>query len=268
MRVFLTAILLFPAIVSAQLNQLPAEFENVDVVEKTGTMIPKDLVFATENGDSVTIGSLLQSGKPVILNPVYFECPLLCTLVLNGLTDGMREMDLEPGRDFIVITYSINPSETPDLAYKKKQSHLEMLGKPVDASGWHFLTGSKTSIDALTSATGFGYRWDEASQQYAHAASIMFLSPSGVLTRYLYGLEYSAFDLSKALNEAADGMIGSQIDRIMMFCYTYDPTLRSYVPHALNMMKIGGILTMIFLGGFLGIMWSKEKIFTKKPQIV
>jgi protein SCO1/2 len=246
-------------------EELPPEFQNVDVMEKLGSPIPLDVRFASGSGDTVTLGSLLGNGKPVILNPVYYECPLLCTLVLNGLVDGLKQSDLVLGRDYDVITFSINPEEDAPMAARKKRAYLAELGAGVDSSAWHFLTGSKASIDALTGAVGFGYRWDEETKQYAHAASIMFLSPNGVVTRYLYGLEYKSFDLNKALSEAADGTIGSTIDRIVMYCFTYDPTLRSYVPHAINIMKVGGVLTMVLLGGFLAIMWSKERFLNKQP---
>ncbi len=244
---------------------LPPEFQSVDVVEKLGSPVPLDLRFASESGDSVLLSSLLGKGKPVILNPVYYECPLLCTLVLNGLVEGLKQSDLKLGVDYDVITFTINPAEDAPMAARKNRAYLAELGTVQDSSGWHFLTGNKASIDALTNAVGFGYRWDEETQQYAHAASIIFLSPNGVVTRYLYGLEFKPFDLNKALSEAADGTIGSTIDRIVMYCFTYDPTLRSYVPHAINIMKVGGLLTMVLLGGFLAIMWSKERFLNKQP---
>jgi protein SCO1/2 len=254
-----------PVALFGQQENLSPEFQSVGVVEHLGHMLPLDVTFASDSGDSVTIGSLLNKGRPVILNPVYYECPMLCTLVLNGLIDGLKASKLQLGRDYDVITFSINPAEDALMAARKKRAYLKTFDGPIDSTAWHFLTGNKAAIDKLTDAIGFGYRWDEETQQYAHAASIMFVSPSGVLTRYLYGLEFKPFDLTKALSEAANGTIGSTIDRILMYCYTYDPTLRSYVPHAINIMKVGGLLTMVLLGGFLAIMWSKEKFLNKQP---
>lgn len=255
-------------IAEAQLNQgKPAVLENVEVEEKLGDVIPTDLRFANSEGDSVRIGDLMESGKPVLLNPLYYECPILCSLVLDAVFDVVHELEWTPGEDYTIISFSIDPEETPDLAASTKQDYLNRLGRPGAPEGWHFLTGKPSSIDKLTEAVGFRYQYDETTGEYMHPASIMMISPEGVITRYLYGMNFKEFDLRNALYEAADGRIGSTIDKVLLYCYTYDPSSQSYVPVAINIMKLGGLATVIILGIFLGILWRREKRSSQLPKI-
>ncbi len=258
----LVALLLagFTETLSAQLNQgRPAELEGVDVDEKLGETIPLDLEFINTDGQTVTLGELMIPGKPVLLTPVYFECPMLCNLVIEGVYKVVEELQWTPGQDYTIISFSINPEESWQTAADGKERYLSGFNRPGAREGWHFLTGEEGQIRELTDAIGFHYKYDDESQEYLHPASIIFLSPEGMVTRYLYGIQYPEFDLRNALYESADGQIGSTIERAVLYCFTYDPESGSYVPVAMNIMKLGGLATMIILGIFLGLFWMKER---------
>jgi len=254
------SVLLISNISIAQLNQSkPAIFDNIGVEEKLGEQIPLNVTFATSVGDSVSIGELLQAGKPVLLNPLYYECPMLCGIVLEGVFNVVSELQWTPGEDYIIISFSIDPEETIEHASRSKQKYVEKLNRPEAESGWYLLTGTEKNIKRLTEAIGFTYTYDDRTGEYVHAAAISFLSPKGKISRYLYGIEFSEFSLRNALYESADGKIGSAIDQVVLYCFTYDPSSNSYVPVALNIMKLGGLATLIFLGIFLGLFWRREK---------
>lgn len=270
LSVFITLSVFFwsePA--TAQLNQgTPKILEDVGVDEKLGDKIPLDLKFANSAGDSVTIGELMSDGKPVLLNPLYYECPTLCGLVLDAVFKVVHELAWSPGREYTIISYSIDPEETHEHAAKSKEMYLADLDRAGAEDGWHFLTGSEESIKKLSEAVGFKYKYDERTGEYLHLASIMLISPEGVITRYLYGLQFLEFDLRNALSEAADGRIGSAIDRMILYCFTYDPASQSYVPVAMNIMKLGGLATVLILGIFLTLLWRREKgSSTSSPKI-
>ncbi len=243
----------------AQLNQSPAAVAGVGVDEKLGETIPMDLRFANSEGDSVSIGELMKDGKPVLLNPLYYDCPVLCGLVLDAVFKVVNELVWSPGKDYTIISFSIDPEETPEQAAASKETYLTDLNRPGAEDGWHFLTGNEKAIQALTDAVGFRYKYDERLGEYIHLASIMMISPEGVVTRYLYGASFREFDLRNALYEAADGTIGSTLDRVLFYCFTYDPSSQSYVPVAMNIMKLGGLATVIILGIFLGVFWRRER---------
>jgi protein SCO1 len=254
------SVLLFAVKAEAQLNQgKPAILEEIGVDEKLGDIIPLDAVFTDSDGNEVTIGELMESDKPVLLNPLYYDCPMLCNLIVEGVYKVVEELRWSPGRDYTIISFSIDPEERPELAAQNKERYLTELDRPGASDGWHFLTGTEDQIQKLTDAIGFRYKKDERTGEYIHAASILFLSPDGVVTRYLYGAEFSEFDLRNALYEAADGQIGSTMERAILYCFTYDPASLSYVPVAINIMKLGGLATLIILGIFLGLFWRKER---------
>jgi protein SCO1/2 len=194
----------------------------------------------------------------VLLTLNYYKCPMLCTLQLNGLVEGLKELDWTPGQEFELVTLSINPLETPSLARLKKQSYIKEYGRPSAAAGWHFLTGVEDNIRRLADTLGFGYRYDEEQEQYAHAAALFLITPDGRVARYLYGIEYPARELRLALLEAADGTIGSAIDQLILFCFHYDPSTRRYAPVAMNIMRVGGGLTAVLLGTTLGLFWVRD----------
>lgn len=255
----LLAVFLTSQAAQAQLNrEQPDALQNLGVDEHLGEFIPLDAKFATSTGDSVVLGDLLEEGKPVLLNPLYYECPMLCGLVLDGTINVIEELQWKPGKDFIVISISIDPEEDAELAARSKQNYLSQMDS-VTKSGWYFLTGDKSQIDKVVEAVGFRYKEIEGTGEFAHSAAIMLLSPDGKITRYLYGISYDEFNVRSALYEAADGKIGNTIDKVVMYCYQYDPDSGSYVPVAINIMKLGGLATLIILGIFLGSLWLREK---------
>lgn len=247
----------------AQLNQSrPQLVEGVEVEEKLGDTIPLQLKFANAAGDSILLADLFEKGKPVLLNPLYYDCPVLCGVVADAVLAVAEDLVWSPGNEYEIISFSIDPAETPDQASQTKNRIMQEFSRTSAENGWHFLTGNEETIQELTEAIGFRYAYDEASDEYIHAASIQLISPEGVITRYLYGLEFKEFDLRNALYEAADGKIGNTIEKLLLYCFTYDPSSNSYVPVAINIMKIGGLATLIILGIFLAFLWARDKAFS------
>ncbi len=244
----------------AQLNRgTPTEVDGVGVDENLGSTIPWDLSFVTSEGDSVTIKELMSDGKPVLLNPLYYECPSLCGLVIESVFKVVNQLRWTPGDDYTIISYSIDPTETPEQAAAEKKEVMANFDRVGAEDGWHFLTGSEEAIKELSNAVGFNYKYDERTGEYLHLASIMLISPDAVITRYLYGINILEFDLRNALYEAADGRIGSTIERAILYCFTFDADSQSYVPVAINIMKLGGLATMLILGIFLTILWRRDR---------
>jgi protein SCO1/2 len=247
------------ASVSAQLaDQVPEVLEEVGVTEHLNAKLPLDLEFRDEDGNWVELGSFFDGERPVILTLNYYRCPMLCGLMLNGVVDGLEAMSWTPGAEFEIVTISINPLETPELARAKKQNYLKRLERPAAAKGWHFMTGRELEINRLAETLGFSYTYDPVSQEYAHAAAIFVCTPDGRVARYLYGIEYPAKRLKLALLEAAEGTIGSTLDQLILYCYHYDPTNRRYTPVAMNIMRLGGGATALILGISLGVFWLRE----------
>lgn len=260
----LLALSLFTVLLTSQpaLSQLnreqPDALQDLGIEEHLGDYIPLDTKFAKANGDSVLLGDLLEEGKPVLLNPSYYECPMLCGLVIDGVINVIDNIVWKPGKEFTIITISIDPTEDAALARKSKENYIGHLDSTAQAN-WYFLTGSKEQIDKVVETVGFRYKEIEDTGEYAHSAAIMLLSPDGKITRYLYGISYKEFDVRNALYESADGKIGSTIDKVVMYCYQYDPKSGSYAPVAINIMKLGGLATLIILGIFLASLWLHEK---------
>ncbi|MEX2605581.1 MAG: SCO family protein [Gracilimonas sp.] len=252
-------VLLISQPAQSQLNrEQPDALQELGIDEHLGDYIPLDAKFANSEGDSLLLGDLLEEGKPVLLNPSYYECPMLCGLVIDGVINVMEKLAWKPSKEFTVITISIDPDEDAKLAAKSKDNFIGHLDSTSQA-GWHFLTGQKNQIDKVVDAVGFRYKEIEGTGEYAHSAAIMLLSPDGKITRYLYGISYKEFDVRNALYESADGKIGSTLDKVVMYCYQYDPDSGSYVPVAINIMKLGGLATLIILGIFLASLWLHEK---------
>lgn len=237
--------------------KIPAELEGVGVEEKLGVQVNERLEFVAENGRPVQLGRYLHQGRPVILNFVYYSCPMLCTLVLNGLTSSLREIPWTPGNEYEVVTISIDPREMYSLAASKKAAYLESFGRP--APGWHFLADLDDSAKKLASQVGFNYRWDEKLQQFAHSAALVLLTPDGKVARYLYGIQYKPFDLRLGLTEASQGRTGSTTDKLLLYCYQYDPNSRGYTMFAMNVMRGGGVLTVLILGFTITKLIRKER---------
>jgi len=254
----LLALLALPA--SAQLaDQEVDELEGVEVVEHPGAEVPLQLSFVDEDGKTVQLQDYFDGERPVILTLNYYSCPMLCTLQLNGLVDGLKQMEWTPGQEFEMVTVSINPTETPRLATLKKQTYLEHYERPSAASGWHFLTGEKANIDALAEPLGYGYRFDPETGQYAHAAVTYVVTPDGRVSRYLYGVLYDPQTLRLSLVEAADGEIGSSMDQFLLTCFHYDPEDGRYTLQAMNVARIGGVTVMLLLGLTVGGYFVREK---------
>lgn len=237
---------------------LPQQLEGVGIDEKVGQDIDLNLTFTNGKGYQQPLRDFFHPGKPVILNLVYYTCPMLCNLVMNGQTQAMREIPWTPGDQYEVVTISINPTETFDLAQKKRIAYTTSYDRP--APGWHFLVDHDGNVKKLAAQMGFHYRWDEQQQQYAHAAAIMILTPTGKISRYLYGIKFKPRDLRLALTEASDNKFAFSVDRLLLYCFHYDPAARGYVMFATNFMRAGGVLCVLLIGFFVYRMLRAERL--------
>jgi protein SCO1/2 len=252
-------------ILSPPASVRPPYLTNVGIEQRLDGQVPPDLAFVDETGRPVKLGDYYGK-KPLILNLVYYTCPMLCGEVLAGLSASMKMVKFDVGDEFDVITVSFNPKETPELAAAKKQEYLRRYGRPNAAAGWHFLTGSAESINALTKAVGFQYQYDASKNQYAHATAIMILTPQGRISRYFYGVDFPPKDLRMGLVEASQGKIGNAVDQVLLYCYHYDPTVGKYGAVVGNMLKIGGAFTILVLGGMILILFRLEKAATRRKD--
>jgi protein SCO1/2 len=236
----------------------PAELQKIDFEQKLDAQVPLDLPFRDEAGRPVQLRQYF-GARPVILTLVYYECPMLCTEILNGLVRSLKVLALEPGRDFAIVTVSFNPAEKPALAADKKASYLERYQRRGAGEAWHFLTGDEAAIKVLADAVGFHYVFDARLNQYAHPAGIMIATPEGRLSKYLYGIDYSARDIRLALVQASDHKIGSPVDRVLLYCYHYDPASGRYGLAVLSLIRLGGVLTLAVLGAFVLVSWRRDR---------
>ncbi|HWR36130.1 MAG TPA: SCO family protein [Clostridia bacterium] len=236
----------------------PPGLEHVTIEQKLDAQVPLNLQFKDEQGRAVKLGDYFHAGKPVLLTLVYYECPMLCGEVLNGATAAMKVLKFTPGNEYEVVTVSIDPRETPDLALAKKQSYMERLDRPGAEKGWHFLTGNEPDIKALADAVGWEYQYDPKTKQFAHAAGIVLLTPQGRVAQYYYGVEYSAKDLRLGMVEASKNKIGTIADRVLLYCYHYDPRTGAYGAVITNIMRAAGGATVLILGSFLVLMFRRE----------
>jgi protein SCO1/2 len=240
---------------------LPVALNGVGIDQKLDAQLPLDLVFRDEKGAQVKLGNYF-GRKPVILALVYYECPMLCTQVLNGMVSAFRVISFSPGREFEVVTVSFDPRETPMLAAAKKRTYVDFLppAKRAEATdGWHFLTGDTASIAELTAAVGFRYHFDQATNQFAHASAIYVATPQGKLARYFYGIEYAPRDLRLGLIEGSQNKIGSPVDQLLLYCYHYDPVTGRYGAAIMRLIRAAGVATVLALGAFIFIMVRKEQ---------
>jgi protein SCO1/2 len=225
----------------------PSPFSRIGLDQKVGEQVPANLPFRDEQGRTVRLGSYFGQ-RPVLMALVYYNCPMLCTLTLNGLTRSLKGVTFDAGRDFQLVIVSIDPRETPAIAARSRLDALARYSRPGADAGFHFLTGSAASIAQLTKAIGFRYYYDETVRQYAHAAGLMVLTPDGRLSRYFYGIEFPSRSLRLALYEAADRKIGSVMDQVLLYCFHYDPVQGRYSAVTLNIVRLGGVLTLLGLG--------------------
>jgi len=245
---------------------VPKALREVGFDQHLNDRLPLDATFADEDGRTVRLGDYFGS-RPVVLALVYYDCPMLCTQVLNSLTGALKTLSFDPGKDFEVITVSFDPREKPALAAAKKRNYLERYNRPGAAVGWHFLTGDKRSIDRLTSAVGFRYVWDNDLKQFAHPTGIMVLTPDGRLARYLFGVEYWPRDLRFALIDASAGKIGSPVEQVVLYCYHYDPETGRYGFIIMRVVRIAAAATVVALGAFIFVMIRRERAIDHQPSI-
>ncbi len=250
-------------IMSPPSNVRPPYLQNVGIEQHLNGQVPPDLAFVDDSGRTVHLGDYF-GHKPLILNLVYYNCTMLCGEALAGLTGAMKMVKFNVGDEFDVITVSFNPQETPEVAAAKKQDYLKRYGRAGAASGWHFLTGSPESINALTKAVGFQYQYDPKLNQYAHATAIMVLTPQGRISRYFYGVDYPPKDLRMGLVEASEGKIGNAVDQVLLYCYHYDPNTGKYGAIVSNILKLGAGLTILLLGGLILILLRLDKAATRR----
>ena len=247
---------LLPTLAAAQLGPpppppaTPGVLQEIGFDQRLGESVPLDLAFTDETGKSVRLSDYFGK-KPVVLSLVYYKCPMLCTISLNGLAGALEVLSFVPGQEFEVVTVSFDPTESPTLAAAKKRAYMARYKRPEAHAGWHFLTGPKESVEALTRAVGFRYVWDEATKQFAHPAGLLVLTPEGKISHYLFGVEYAPKDLRLALVDAAGGKIGNLADQVLLYCYQYDPMTGRYSASILNLLRVLGSLTVLALGTFI-----------------
>lgn len=235
----------------------PTPLKEVTIEQKLNSQLPLDAVFKDESGRSAPLGAYFGK-RPVVLALVYYQCPMLCTQILNGVVRAARAMVLTPGKDYDVVALSFDAREGPKDAAEKKAVYMKEYGHPDQASAWHFLTGDVDSIKRVTDAVGFRYAWDAHTAQFAHASAVYVITPGGKLSKYFYGIDYSARDMRFGLIQASDNKIGTPVDQILLFCYHFDPHSAKYTPVALGVLRLAGAATLFMLGGFVVVMLRRE----------
>ena len=245
-------------IMSPPANQRPPGLEFVGIEQHLNAEIPADLTFRDELGNPVKLGDYFGKGRPVILNLGYYQCPMLCGEVLQGLSGSLKILKFELGKDFDVVTLSFDPRETTEMAAAKKRDIMKRYGRPGADKGWHFLTGSPESINALTKIVGFQFQFDEKTEQYAHATAIVVITPDRHIAQYFYGVEFSPKDLRLGLVQASQGKIGTLADQVLLYCYHYDPRTGKYGAVISRVLQLAGLATMLILGTFVVIMFRAD----------
>jgi protein SCO1/2 len=239
-------------------SALPAPLREIGFDQNLDQRIPLDTVLVDEAGRQVRLGDYFGS-RPVVLLFAYYECPMLCTMVINGLAGALGVLTLQPGQDFEIVTVSFDPRDTPATAAAKKAAYLERYRRPGADAAWHFLTGDEGSVRRLTAAAGFRYVWDEATRQFAHPSGVIVLTPDGRLARYMFGIEYSPRDLRLAIVEASAGQVGSAVDALLLYCFHYNPMTGRYGLVVMRAIRLAGAATVLALGGFIFVMLRRER---------
>jgi len=239
-------------------SAIPAPLREIGFDQNIGDLVPLDAPFRDEAGAAVRLGDYF-GRRPVVMVFAYYDCPMLCTLSINGLASALNILSLDAGRDFDVVIVSFNPRDTPATATAKKAAYLSRYKRAGAEAGWHFLSGDRESIDRVTKAAGFRYTWDEATKQFAHPAGVMVLTPEGRLARYLFGIEYGPRDLRFALVEASAGKLGSRIDSLLLYCYHYDPITGRYGLAVMRAIRLTGAATVLALGAFIVVMVRRDR---------
>lgn len=238
---------------------LPGALQGVGIDQNLNVQLPLDLTFRDELGRTVPLSTYFHGGRPVILAPVYYRCPMLCTQILNGLASSLKAVSFNPGQEFEVVAFSFDPKDTVEIAAAKKEMYLRRYGRANTANGWHFLTGDEPNIKALMDAVGFHYKYDPATDQYAHASGVMIVNPDGRLSKYFYGVEYAPRDVRLGLVEASLDKIGTPVDQVLLYCYHYDPTTGKYGAVALNTLRMAAGGFVVVAGAFLFVMLRRDR---------
>lgn len=225
--------------------------KGLEIEQKLDTQLPLDLTFRDEAGRQVKLGDYFQKGRPVVITLVYFSCPMLCNVVLDGLTATIADIKMQPGKDYELLTISFDHRDTTALALEKKKLYSRRYGRKGADEGWHFLTTDEETVRRITAALGFRYAWDPKAQQFAHGTMTAVITPEGKVSRYLFGIDNPARDLRLAIVEAGDGKIGSPADALLLLCYHYDPATGTYSRYAMNFVRVGGVATVAALAGFI-----------------
>jgi len=239
-------------------NDVPEILEHVGIEQKIGASLPLDLTFYDSDGDAVALGDYFVD-KPVILTLVYYDCPMLCTEVLNGLSRSLAPLNYSIGDEFEVVTVSFDPKETPALAKKKKEVYTQRYGRPGTYEGWHFLTGDESAIDAITHKVGFNYAFDESTKQFVHGSAIIIATPQGDVSHYFFGIEYPSEDVRLALIESSENKLGNVFDQVMLYCFNYDPEQGRYGVVIMNAMRVAGLITLVAMGSFMIFMFQRDR---------
>lgn len=253
-RVLVCALLALPL-----LAQNPSAPPQASIAQKLDTRVPLELRLRNERGEIVRLGDLFGNGRPVLLNFVYFRCPMLCPMVLEGTTTSLTHLKFDIGKQFDVITVSIDPRDKASTAAELKEKYIRRYGRLDSAKGWHFLTANETTIKRLTDAVGFQFTYDSRTDQFAHGAALLVLTPDGRTSRYFYGFEFKPRDLRMAIVEASEGKIGTAVDQFLLLCFHYDPTTGKYSRKAMMFARAGGVVTLLGLGTFIFVMFRKER---------
>ncbi len=244
----------------AQVNVTPPELAAVRVMEHLGAELPAGLTFQRHDGPVVSLGSVLKGSKPTLLVFAYHRCPMLCSFVIDGLMKGLRDVKATAGDEYRVVSVSIDPRDNPESASKKREQVIARYGRAAKANdAFTFLTSDEATIKALTAAVGFEYSYDERQDQYAHPAAVFLVSPTGHLTRYLYGIVYDPDDLKLAIIESKAEKARTTIEKLLLYCYHYDPQGKRYALVAMRVMRLGGLLTVLALGSLIGFLWRADK---------
>jgi protein SCO1/2 len=258
----LALFLAFPLLAQTTAQE-PAKLPgHVSIAQKLNTRVPLDLQFRDESGQVVRLGDYFGKGRPVLLNFVYYRCPMLCPMVLEGTTTSLTHLKFDIGKEFDVVTVSIDPRDKVEDAAKLKDKYVRRSGRLDSATGWHFLTAHESAIKKLADAVGFQYAYDSRTDQFAHGAALLVLTPDGRTSRYFYGFEYKPRDLRMAIVEASEGKVGNAVDQLLLLCFHYDPNTGKYSRNAMMFARAGGITTVFALGGFIFVLIRKER--TKK----
>jgi protein SCO1/2 len=246
-------------IMSPPVNQRPPALEFVGIEQHLNAEVPADLEFRDELGNPVKLSDYFGHGRPVILNLGYYQCPMLCSELLQGLVGSMKALTFDLGKDFDVVTVSFDPSETPEMAAAKKRDIIKRYGRANADQGWHFLTGKADQINALTKSVGYDYQFDPKTEQYAHAAAIVMLTSDRRISGYFYGVEFSPKDLRLGLVEASQNKVGNIGDQVLLYCYHYDPRTGKYGAVISNILKLAGLATILILGTFMFVMFRADR---------